>query len=166
MARPYGIPWIDEDGLFEVTRHVFANVLGLGHQKVLGTAPGWCGLGSNGGGVDLRTVDGVKLPRWGKPGLAEVKSKYNPIKSSDEKALWQKLERLTKPYGAVAYLIQVIPSGKAACDKPWSPSGVIPRETVRCCDGVTGYAMLFGHDRALHEPRLAFRAVFPSEPAK
>lgn len=193
----YGLPWIDERKLFEVTDHVFgkmasqkraeklpadpftliaqaklldeplstilafddlrarnkslSNAVGLWHQKVLGLSPHLVELGANGGGVDLRTAPGYVLPRWDKPAFFEVKNRFNTIKASDEKELWDRLDLLARGNGAVSYVVQIIPRDAQRYDRPWAPSGRRPRETVRCCDGVTAYAMVFGREQALRE---------------
>lgn len=204
-AHSYGLSWIDEDRLFEVTDHVFgkmfavrkeeqlppdpftlvaqakildeplqaivdfddlrsrnkslSNAIGLWHQKVLGLSPRLTELGSNGGGVDLRTAPGVLLPTWGKPGYFEVKNRFNTIKASNEKDVWDKLKLLAQSNGAVSHVVQVIPRTREPYDRPWVPSGRTSDERVRCCDGVTAYAFAFDRPEALHELYRAMPAV-------
>lgn len=194
-GRDYGLSWIDQDGLFEVTKKMYlsvtkkkagqpldpftmlvqartenqqladmlsfealrsknktvSNAVGLWHQGVLGLSEVWDELGSNGGVVDLKSVEGWKSPKFNKPLYAEVKNRYNTIKASNEKDMWDKLDSAARMNGAVSYLIQVIPEKPEAYDKQWVPSGRQGRDIVRCCDGVTGYAMSFGRDDALLE---------------
>ena len=128
-----------------------SNAIGLWHQKVLGLSPRLTELGSSGGGVDLRTAPGVMLPSWGKPGYFEVKNRFNTIKASDEKDVWDKLKFLAQSNGAVSYLVQVIPGVREPYDRPWVPSGRSADERVRCCDGVTAYAFAFDRPTALRE---------------
>lgn len=193
--RDYGLSWIDQDGLFEVTKKMYqslmkkkkeqpldpftmlvqartsgeqladmlpfevlrsknktaSNAVGLWHQRVLGLSEMWNELGSNGGVLDLKSVEGWKSPKFNKPLYAEVKNRYNTIKASNEKDMWDKLNDAARMNGAVSYLIQVIPEKPEAYDKQWVPSGRQGRDNVRCCDGVTGYAMSFGRDDALLE---------------
>ena len=136
-----------------------SNAIGLWHQKVLGLSERLVELGSNGGGVDLRTAPGVLLPSWGKPGYFEVKNRFNTIKASDEKDVWDTLKLLAQSNNAVSYLIQVIPSKREPYDHPWGPSGRAADERIRCCDGVTAYAFAFDRPTALHELYEAMPAV-------
>lgn len=136
-----------------------SNAIGLWHQKVLGLSSRLTELGSNGGGVDLRTAPGVLLPTWEKPGYFEVKNRFNTIKASDEKDVWDKLKFLAQSNGAVSYLVQVIPGAREPYDRPWVPSGRTSDERVRCCDGVTAYAFAFDRPTALHELYRAMPAV-------
>lgn len=136
-----------------------SNAIGLWHQKMLGLSPRLTELGSNGGGVDLRTAPDVLLPTWGKPGYFEVKNRFNTIKASDEKDVWDKLKFLAQSNGAVSYLVQVIPGAGEPYDRPWVPSGRTSDERVRCCDGVTAYAFAFDRPTALHELYRAMPAV-------
>lgn len=134
------------------------NAVGLWHQDVLSLSPNWVDMGANGGGVDLRTVDGYVVPGLGKPVYAEVKNRFNTIKSSDEKALWDRLDFVARSNNAYSYLIQIVPKSAEPYDEPWKPSNVVPREHVRVCDGATGYAMVFERATALEE----LYAVLPS----
>lgn len=136
-----------------------SNAVGLWHQKVLGLSPHLVELGSSGGGVDLRTEPDYLLPQWGMPAFFEVKNRFNTIKASDEKTLWDKLDWLAKSNDAVAYVVQIIPKDAASYDRPWTPSGRQARDTVRCCDGVTAYAMAFEREQALHELFLALPSI-------
>lgn len=137
-----------------------SNEVGLWHQKVLGLADNWEELGSNGGGVDLKTRDGFELPTWGKPCYAEVKNRFNTIKASDEKNLWDRLDNISKPTGSIVYLIQIVPETPSSYDEPWRPSGRQPKPSIRCCDGVTGYSMVFNRSTALYEIYMALPDIF------
>ena len=192
-GRDYGLSWIDQDGLFEVTKKMYlsvtkkkddqpldpftmlvqartsgeqladmlpfemlrsknktvSNAVGLWHQRVLGLSEIWNELGSNGGVLDLKSVEGWKSPKFNKPLYAEVKNRFNTIKASNEKVMWDELDNAARMNGAVSYLIQVIPEKPEAYDRQWIPSGRQGRDIFRCCDGVTGYAMSFGRDDAL-----------------
>lgn len=191
----YGLDWLDENELFEITKKTFAkalnptkkktappdpftlvayavvtnnnldeardfeaerainktlsNEVGLWHQHVLGLADGWEDLGAAGGGVDLRSslIDA----RYNKPIIAEVKNRFNTIKASDEKKLWDQLDMLARSTNSVAYVFQIVPEKCEQYDRPWNVSGREPRENVRCCDGVTAYNMVFKRKNALQE---------------
>ena len=207
MSHNYGLSWIDQDKLFEVTEHAFekaindrkikpktppdpftliaqaaimgsdledvlefetarklnktlSNEVGLWHQHVLGLAPGWQDLGSAGGGVDLKMCPGNVSARFGKPIVAEVKNRYNTIKASDEKNIWDDLDFAAKTHGAIAYIFQIVPKDTNRYDRPWKVSGRVEKDTVRCCDGVTAYEMVFGKSDALFELYDALPEIF------
>lgn len=198
----YGLEWIDEEKLFEVTKHSFerlmeisskktfktppdpftimvqavlfdqdaeslmafeklravnksiSNAVGSWHQAVLGLAEGWKDLGCNGGAVDLM----VKSTPDAKPIAVEVKNRYNTIKASDEKKMWDDLDTLAKVNSSCSYVVQIVPKTPERYDRAWKVSGRPLKETVRCCDGATAYTWAFKRDNALEE---LFRA-FPS----
>lgn len=191
----YGLEWIDEDALYEVTEHAFAGVIELAkdaalrtppdpftivvqavifdqdansmmafeklrainksisnavgnwHQAVLGLAEGWNNLGSNGGGVDLMATGSAGE----KPMAIEVKNRYNTIKGSDEKNMWDKLETISKANGAPSYIVQIVPKTPERYDRPWRVSCRTEKPNIRCCDGATAYAKAFGVENALEE---------------
>lgn len=199
----YGLDWIDEDALFEVTKHCFSRVIELAkdtklqappdpftivtqavlfdqnaesmmafeklrainksisnavgnwHQGVLGLAEGWEDLGSNGGVVDLMVRDTPTA----RPIAVEVKNRFNTIKSSDEKNMWDKLDTLARSNGSKAYLVQIVPQKPERYDRPWNVSGRQQRETVRCCDGATAYTWAFKRENALEELYIVFPDV-------
>lgn len=199
----YGLDWIDEDALYDVTAHVFANVIervrsirlqappdpftivaqavlfgqdadsmmafeklrginktisnavGNWHQAVLGLAKGWEDRGRTGGVVDLF----VRVSEGAAPIAVEVKNRYNTIKASDEKELWDKLNTLAMSNGSKAYLVQIVPKTPVRYDRPWKVSGRELRETIRCCDGATAYAWAFGVDDALRQLYDAFPRI-------
>lgn len=203
-THQYGLDWIDQDKLYEVTKHVFrnaikkaqsasleappdpftivtqavlfeqsadsmmafeklrgvnktiSNAVGNWHQAVLGLADGWENLGSTGGGVDLKVIKDDSTH----PISVEVKNRYNTIKSSDEKDMWDKLDLLAKANESVSYLIQIVPKTPERYDRPWNVSGRNPNDRVRCCDGATAYTWAFGKENALEELYRAFPAIF------
>lgn len=141
---------------FEKLRGVnktISNAVGTFHQSVLGLADGWENLGANGGVVDLI----VRCAPTAKPVHVEVKNRYNTIKASDEKDVWDKLDMLARTNGSVSYLVQIVPKTPERYDRPWNVSGREVREHVRCCDGATAYACAFKRENALEE----LYAVFP-----
>ncbi|WP_195419229.1 Eco47II family restriction endonuclease [Collinsella sp. D33t1_170424_A12] len=190
----YGLLWIDEEALFQVTRNTFknailkkdalpldpfstiaqaeifdcsvddvitfdemraknkslSNAIGLWHQRVLGLSPHFEELGASGGVVDLKSVSGFVHPVYRKPLYLEVKNRFNTIKSSDEKIVWDKLDEIARCNAAISYLVQIVPASPDAYDKPWEPSGRKPKDFVRVCDGVTAYALAFDRDDALY----------------
>lgn len=135
---------------FEKLRGVnktISNAVGNFHQCVLGLAEGWENLGANGGVVDLI----VHETPTSKPVHVEVKNRYNTIKASDEKDVWDKLDMLARTNNSVSYLVQIVPKNPVRYDKPWSVSGRPERDHVRCCDGATAYAWAFKKENALEE---------------
>lgn len=145
---------------FEAERAInktLSNEIGLWHQRVLGLAEGWHDLGASGGGVDLRS-DRIDA-RFGKTLVAEVKNRYNTIKSSDEKKVWDQLDLDARSTDSVAYVFQIVPKDHARYDRPWKVSGRSERDHVRCCDGATAYEMVFGREDALQELYEAFPAL-------
>ncbi|WP_201772594.1 Eco47II family restriction endonuclease [Bifidobacterium catenulatum] len=198
MGHDYGLDWIDQDALYEKTKHVFesainkkkekksnppdpftlvaqsiisestlenvlhfeverkinktlSNSVGLWHQHILSLAPGWVDLGSNGGGIDLKMEPGFTDSRFGKPLVAEVKNRFNTIKASDEKEVWDTLDLAAKTHGAIAYIFQIVPKTSERYDRPWKVSGRPEKENIRCCDGATAYDIVFQRDNALHD---------------
>ena len=113
-----------------------SNAVGTFHQNVLGLAEGWENLGASGGVVDLI----VRETPASKPVHVEVKNRYNTIKASDEKEVWDKLDMLARTNNSTSYLVQIVPEHPYRYDKPFKVSGRPERDHVRCCDGVTAYA--------------------------
>ena len=199
MTHDYGLTWIDQDQLFNVTKQYLSRSLGITgkarkplpmdpfvfvaqakaarlpykdiealeqtrvlnktisdaignwHQSVLALAENWKTMGASGGVLDIRTVDGYRHPTWDKPIVAEVKNRFNTIKASDEKRVWDDIDKTARSMDAVGYLIQIIPKSAERYDEPWCPSGRVSRQNVRHCDGVTGYELVFGYPQALPE---------------
>ncbi len=139
---------------FEEIRKVnktLSNAVGNMHQEILGIAPHWESLGRAGGVLDIRTKPGYVHPRFGKPVVAEVKNRFNTIKQSDEKVMWDKIDNAARLTGSQGYLFQIIPETAERYDCPWEPSGRAGKPHVRVCDGATAYEIVFGHRDALHE---------------
>ena len=132
-----------------------SNSIGNFHQKILSLSKNWKDLGTNGGGLDLMTLEGYLHPWFDKPVVVEVKNRFNTIKASDEKNVWDKLNEAAKLMKARAYLFQITPKEPVRYNRPWCPSGRSESNRVWCCDGVTAYEMVFGHATALQELYLA-----------
>lgn len=206
----YGLDWIDEDALYEVTRLSFEKAfkkiesakrgktlppdpftlvahavlggeglaqaqifeeqrsfnktlsgnVGYWHQRVLGLAKNWAETGASGGSIDLRTKPGFLHPLHEKPLFAEVKNRFNTIKASDEKNIWDNLDALARASDAIAYLFQIVPKTPEQYDRPWKVSGRSEKSIVRVCDGVTAYALVFERPTALHEIYMALPRIF------
>ena len=208
MQHDYGLDWIDQDRLYDVTKKTFksaisrasahsakktppdpftlmaqaaishstfenalsfeaqrqinkaiSNSVGLWHQHVLGLAKNWTDTGASGGGLDLRMEESTRHEKWGKRLFAEVKNRYNTIKASTEKDLWDQLKSTAVVNDAIAYVFQIVPENTERYDQPWKVSGRNERDDVRCCDGVTAYEIVFGRKDALHELYDAFPKI-------
>lgn len=123
------------------------NAVGLFHQDVLGAVPGWQSTGASGGSIDLKGTSPVTK----KPIVAEVKMRFNTIKASDEKKLWDDLDKAAavSGNGTLSYIFQIVPRTNEPYDRPWAVSGRTPKPRVRCADGVTAYHLVTGHPNAL-----------------
>lgn len=93
----------------EQFRIILERRIEIWHQHILSLAHGWVDLGSNGGGIDLKMEPGFTDSRFGKPLVAEVKNRFNTIKASDEKEVWDTLDPAAKTHGAIAYIFQIVP---------------------------------------------------------
>ena len=131
-----------------------SNAIGRWHQSVLGLAEGWENLG-NRGVVDLMVTE----PGSGRRIAVEVKNRYNTIKASNEKGVWDELERLARVNRSKSYLVQIVPKTPERYDRPWKVSDRRARESVRCCDGATAYTWAFGVENALEELYRAFPQI-------
>lgn len=134
-----------------------SNALGNMHQDILGLAPNWEPLGTTGGVLDIKTKAGYIHPMVGKPIVAEIKNRFNTIKSSDEKILWDKIDEAARLNGAQGYLFQIVPKTPERYNCEWEPSGRKAKSTVKHCDGATAYELVFGYKDALYE----FYSVLP-----
>lgn len=128
-----------------------SNAVGSIHQNVLALSPNWQSLGNAGGVVDLETIPGYVHPRFGKPIVAEVKNRFNTVKASDESKVWDQIDQTARNRGAQGYLFQITPHSAVRYDNLWSPTGRPPKHTVRICDGVTAYELVFGEKTALQQ---------------
>lgn len=130
------------------------NNIGLFHQDVLGSVPGWRQQGASGGIYDIESLGEVELAGNRKV-IAEIKMRFNTIKASDEHLVWDKLKDAVASRGGkdecVAYLVQLIPKDEHPYDRPWKVSNRPEREEVRAIDGVTAYHMVTGDPNALHD---------------
>lgn len=147
-----GVRFVDDDELnvaVALTKTI-QNAVGLFHQDVLGAVSGWASTGAAGGLVDLRGVS----PLTHDPILAEVKMRWNTIKSSDEKDTWDKLRNARRTDvrpGTIAYIFQIVPKDRLAYDHPWRVSARQEDPQVRAADGVTAYHLVTGDPRALRD---------------
>jgi hypothetical protein len=146
-----GQPMVVEDTIDEtvsITKTI-QNAVGLFHQDILGTVTGWSSSGTSGGSIDLRGTS----PITKKSIIAEVKMRWNTIKASDEKNIWDDLKHAVSLTGSdsIGYVFQIIPKTNTAYDTPWKVSGRESNEKIRCADGVTAYHLVTGKPDALSE---------------
>ena len=138
----------DIDASVSITKTI-QNAVGLFHQDVLGAVSGWASSGASGGSMDLRG----KSPVTGKEIVAEVKMRWNTIKASDEKNVWDDLKHAAVLQGreSVGYVFQIIPKTNQPYDVPWKVSGRESLDRIRCADGVTAYHLVTGNPKAIFE---------------
>lgn len=153
---------LDEGLAFEEIRKVnktLSNAIGNMHQNILGIAPHWESLGVAGGVLDVRTKPGYLHPVIGKPVVAEVKNRFNTIKSSDEKDVWDKIDQAARLEKARGYLFQIVPRRPERYDEMWAPSGRQAKPSVWHCDGATAYEIVFEYPDALQELYFALPGI-------
>lgn len=128
------------------------NAIGLLHQDILGSVDGWKNMGTTGGNYDIYSENAVDLA-GGKHVVAEVKMRYNTIKSSDESKVFDMLHTSAKGMHqpTVAYLIQIVPETTTPYNRPWKVSGRSPNEKVYCIDGTSAYHLVTGDPNALSD---------------
>lgn len=130
------------------------NAVGIFHQSILGSMPGWENLGV-GRVVDIRNEN--------KQIIAEVKNKFNTTKGNHKTAIYDDMkERLAKPehHNFTGYYVEIISSArknssKKRYDKPFTPSDNTTGrqrpscERIRIIDGRTFYDLASGEKDAL-----------------
>jgi len=153
----------EENMRFEQVRKVnksMSNAMGNMHQKVLSLGENWHDLGTAGGVLDIATVPGYVHPRFGKPVVAEVKNRFNTIKASNEKDMWDLIDQASRLNSAQGYLFQITPPSPERYDMMWEPSGRRAKANVRVCDGATAYEIVFGVPDALKQLYMALPGIF------
>lgn len=132
------------------------NAVGTWHQAVLGLADGWQDKGSSGAVFDVESTRphlgfGL-LPNKETNVIIEVKNKHNTIKASDEHLTHSKLhQQASSRKNTVAYLIQIVPKGKARYNRQWVPSQAFASPKVFVMDGATAYDLIFKEEDALKQ---------------
>lgn len=126
------------------------NSLGRFHQRVLGDIPGWEDLGT---GKILDVVNKQKKI------IAEIKNKYNTVKGSDKKGIYDRIDVLLNGdyLGYKGYYVEIIPKKPERYNIPFTPSdnetgeSRPPREDIRVIDGYSFYEMASGTGNALDQ---------------
>ena len=129
------------------------NAIGKFHQMVLGSVKGWVDLGV-GQVVDLRNDD-LKV-------FAEIKNKFNTVKASDKKGVYDALAKYrSDPDGKrkdyTGYFVQILVN-TSPFNRPFAPtdntlSGIHKGESkfIREIDGRSFYALATGSPTALDD---------------
>ncbi len=140
------------------TQKSLENAIGDFHQRVLGSMPGWEDLGK-GNLIDLQNRE-LKL-------CAEVKNKYNTVKGSDRKGIYDNLANFLQTHpDFTAYYVEIIPEGASPYNKPFTPpDNTQPgkrraaNEYIRIIDGYSFYGLAAQKPGALKELYLALPNV-------
>ena len=127
------------------------NAIGIFHQEILGSIPGWVDLGT-GGGLDVASK---KMKT-----IAEVKNKFNTTKGNHKVEIYDAIKsklKLPEYDGYTGYYVEIIPQGRKTYDKPFTPPDSKTKKRrptkkkIRVIDGVSFYAMATGRKNALQE---------------
>jgi Eco47II restriction endonuclease len=146
---------------FRQSQKSLSNHLGEFHQCIIGALPGWKDLAKG------NIVDAVNQE---KRIVVEIKNKYNTIKGSDKKEVYNSLDDLVSRkasiyHGYTAYLVEIIPKKPTRYDYPFTPSDHAKgkskesSEHIRTCDGASFYHLATGVSGALEELYQALPAV-------
>ncbi len=140
------------------------NAVGSWHQAVLGLAEGWQDKGSSGTVFDVESTRPQlgfgSSPEKETNVIIEVKNKHNTIKASDEHLTHSKLhQQASSRPNTVAYLIQIVPKGKARYNRQWTPSQSFASPKVFVADGATAYDLVFKEKDALKQLYAVLPAV-------
>ena len=131
--------WIKKEKSRQLQKTI-QNAIGVFHQEILGSFPGWKSLGT-GSVVDLVNED-LKI-------IAEVKNKYNTTKGNHKTVIYDDLKSVIKEkrQGYTGYYVEIISSGKKQFDKEFTPSDnrkskKRPKnKNIRIIDGKSFYAL-------------------------
>lgn len=107
--------WVEQEKARQIQK-TMQNALGTFHEEILGAIQGWAKL-PVGHVFDVINVN--------KKIIAEIKNKHNTTKGSDQKAIYDNLRSQLKTptyKDYKAYFVQVVPKGKRAYDKLFTPS--------------------------------------------
>ena len=124
------------------------NALGVFHQEILGSVPGWESLGTG------KIVDIVHEQR---NIVAEIKNKHNTTKGNHKKEIYDDIKAvisLTYP-GCVGYYVEIIPKTRTPYDHPFTPSDNTEhnrraaRTDIRIIDGKSFYHIVTGIPNAI-----------------
>ena len=147
--------WVNKVEIPRASQKSFQNILGIIHQKVLGTVDGW---------RDMETGEVVDLVSMDRKVIAEIKNKHNTTKGNHKIVPYFDLhELITNEYeGFTGYYVEILPKSKKTYDKEFTPSnnkGPNPpaNPLIRQIDGRSFYALVTGEEDALDQ----FYEMFP-----
>jgi len=104
--------WLESE-IKRQTQKTINNSIGDFHQKILGSATGWCDLGHNHPtGLDVCNIE--------KTIFAEIKNRDGTITGSNLNSVFYKLEKTANEYEeSTVYLAQIISKSKQPYDERW-----------------------------------------------
>ena len=152
--------WVKSE-LTRQSQKSVSNSVGVFHQSILGSVDNWEDLGT-GGQVDLVNHE--------KQIIAEVKNKYNTVKGSDLKNVYNELDDLISRKASAykdykAYFVSIIPSRPTLYDIPFTPSDkergkpCPENQNIRKIEGASFYHLVTGIEDALEQLFLALPKV-------
>ncbi|MCC8255819.1 Eco47II family restriction endonuclease [Vibrio campbellii] len=125
------------------------NAIGSLHEEIMGSIPGVKNL-PVGQLIDI-VCDGKKI-------VAEIKNKHNTTKGNHKVAIYDDLKQaISLRPGYTGYYVEVLPKGRKAYDKPFTPSdnktkqNRVANNAIRQIDGRSFYALLTGVENAIDE---------------
>lgn len=142
--------WIEQEKARQ-TQKTMQNAIGVFHQEILGSIPGWKNLGT-GGGLDVANTK-MKV-------IAEVKNKFNTTKGNHKVEIYDAIKaklKMPEYNDYTGYYVEIIPQGRKKYDKPFTPPDNKTKKRrptkkkIRVIDGVSFYAMATGRKNALQE---------------
>jgi hypothetical protein len=144
--------WVKSEENRQIQKSL-SNDIGLLHQKILGSVPGW---------KDLQTGNVIDLVSHDMKIIAEIKNKHNTLKGSDKIGTYKELESLVMPKTSIykgfkAYYVEIVPSTSNGYEKSFTPSDkktgtpCDPNPNIIQIDGLRFYKLVTGVDDALEQ---------------
>lgn len=127
------------------------NAIGVFHQKVLGSFPGW---------EDLGTGEIVDIVNRERGIVAEIKNKHNTTKGNHKTQIYEDLKKCitSDEYkGFTGYYVEVIPKNRMPYSKVFTPSDnrlherLPENQNIRVIDGASFYELVTGIPNALEQ---------------
>ena len=147
LARGIGLAeWLELEKARQVQK-TLEDYLGYFHQGILSSIPGW-----------QQTTDVVDLINSKLKIVADIKNKFNTVKGSHRKIIYDDLADMIGRKGFEdfkGYYVEIIPRKPGPYDKPFTPSDNVKHtrraknENIRIIDGSSFYDLASGHKGAL-----------------
>ncbi len=125
------------------------NAIGSLHEEIMGSIPGV---------ENLPVGQLIDIVCDGKMIVAEIKNKHNTTKGNHKVAIYDDLKQaISLRPGYTGYYVEVLPKGRKAYDKPFTPSdnktkkNRVANNAIRQIDGRSFYALLTGVENAIDE---------------